>query len=147
MIKKCHIAAALLICISGCGPPKDAAVVHNRSELSSIESAKSETLKNIKTGMSFDEFHQLVPEAYLTAEHNGMKAYELVYEQKYVSHGEMAMQNLGTLGLQRPSAKKYKQALWFYFFQDHLVKRGYPETWPADPNIIDNSEAATSSEK
>lgn len=147
MIKKLLMVSALLIYISGCGPPKGAAVVHNRSELSSIESAKSEILKNTKTGMSFDEFHQLVPDAYLTAEHNGMKAYELVYEQKYVSHGEMAVQNLGSFGLNRPAAKKYKQVLWFYFFQDHLVKYGYPETWPQNPNIIDNSPAAASSEK
>jgi len=141
------MAAALLIYISGCGHPKDAAVVHDRSELSSIEYAKSEILKNIKTGMSFDEFHQLVPEAYLTAEHNDMKAYELVYEQKYVSHGEMAVQNLGTLGMQRPSARKYKQVRWFYFFQDHLVKWGYPETWPLKSEITGNSPTATSSEK
>jgi hypothetical protein len=150
MIKKLSMAVVSLmaIYISGCTtPPKGTVVAHNTStDLQRIQIAKSEILEKIKTGMSFYEFHQLVPEAYLTAEHNEMKAYEMAYEQKYVNHGDIAMQNL-TLGLQRPATKTYKQVLWFYFYQDHLVKWGRPEDWPPKSEIEGNDSAAASSEK
>jgi hypothetical protein len=146
MIKKLSMAAALLIYISGCGPPKGAVAVHRVSDLPSIQSAKREILEKIKIGMSLSEFRQLVPEAYLTAQRNEISAYELAYEQKYVSKGDMALQNLD-LGLYRAAEKTYKQVLWFYFYQDRLVKQGYPETWPSESEITGNSPASASSEK
>lgn len=144
-IKSIFVVAILISCVSGCArAPRGAVVISDRSELNTIQLAQSELLEKIKIGMSLSEFRQLVPEAYVSGQNNEITAYELAYEKKYVTRGDMERQRW-IFGFGSPHARTYKQVIWFYFCQDRLVQWGKSNVWPQKPNIIDNDSLANPS--
>ena len=130
--KSIFVVAILISCVSGCATAPR--VVSKPSDLPSIQSEKAGLLEKTKVGMPLSEFRQLVPEAYVVGQKDETTAYELAYEQKYVTNGDVARHRIPFSN--KLNARTYKQVLWFYFYQDRLVQWGQPNVWPTKPDMI-----------
>jgi len=130
------LVAGLLIALIGCAtPPKGVRLVDSPKELPSIQSEKNKLLSQLTIGMLLSEFKKTVPGAYVAGQSRGTTAYELVYIQKYVTQSDIDRQNF-VWGVGSPNAKTYRQVLWFYFYDGHLVQWGNPRDWPERPDLI-----------
>ncbi|MBN1806667.1 MAG: trypsin-like peptidase domain-containing protein [Sedimentisphaerales bacterium] len=130
--KKYRISVVFLtlITLAGCAsPPMGSIVVNDESEIPSIQQKYSDKLSKLKVGMNVQSFHQLFPQAYVGGQSGKTTAYELIYAQKYVTQEDIDYQNF-RWGYGSPKARTSKEILWFYFYDNKLVKWGRPQDWP-----------------
>lgn len=128
--------AAIVVITSGCATaPTGATIVDDPSNLPSVQAKYADRLGEIDIGMSLEEFKGVFPEAYVGGQNRQTTAYEIVDIQKYVTQADMDRQNL-VWGAGSPNPRSHKQILWFYFYQDQLVRWGRPQDWPDRPDVI-----------
>lgn len=85
--------------------------------------------------MSLEDFRQLFPEAYVGGQYERTTAYELADIEHYVTQADINRQNV-LWGYGSPRPRMVKRFLWFYFYDDKLVKWGKPQDWPTSSQII-----------
>ena len=133
MKKKLYIlgTAALIVLIasSGCATSGGYQVVSDENELPSILQRLSPQLSKLKTGMSLEDFSEIFPEAYVGGQYKQITAYELTDTQQYVTQADIDYINEWE-GFGSPNPRTKKETLWFYFYDDKLVKWGRPQDWP-----------------
>lgn len=130
------LSAVILITTSGCATaPTGATIVDDPSDLPSIQAKYANRLGEMDIGMRLEEFQRLFPEAYVGGQNRHTTAYEIVDIQKYVTQEDIDRQNL-VWGAGSPNPRSNKQVLWFYFYQDRLVRWGRPQDWPERPDLI-----------
>lgn len=131
--------AAMLV---GCATvPKGAVLVKSDADVPTIQQSYAGTLSKLKIGMPLGDFQSLIPDAYVAGQSGTVTAYELDKVERYVTQSDMNRQNFWW-GVGSPSAKAEKQVLWFYFYNNHLVKWGRPQDWPTPPELIIKQEGA-----
>ena len=120
----------VIVPFSGCAtPPKGARVISRASDLKSVETYYASSLAKLRPGMTTEEFRQIFPDAYPSGQNGDLAEYELSKEVKYVSQGDMALQNI-IWGVGSPRARTMRQCLWFYFRQGQLLSWGSSRGWP-----------------
>lgn len=84
--------------------------------------------------MSLEDFRQLFPKAYVGGQYKRTTAYELADIQYYVTQDDIDRQNY-MVGSGSPKPRTKKEILWFYFYDNKLVKWGRPQDWPTPSQI------------
>jgi hypothetical protein len=136
VIKNLIIVLGMTAVAASCASaPSGATVVDDPGDLPALQAVLKDRLSQLKTGMSLDEFRRLMPEAYVGGQNDATTAYEIELTQKYVTQEDLDRQNL-IWGVGSPRARSKKEALWFYFYKDQLVKWGRPQDWPDKPDFI-----------
>ncbi len=110
-------------------------LVDDPIEVPALQAVLKDRLTQLKIGMPLTEFQQLMPEAYVGGQNEATTAYEIEMTQKYVTQDDLDRQNL-IWGVGSPRPRSKKDALWFYFYKDQLVKWGRPQDWPDKPDFI-----------
>jgi len=85
--------------------------------------------------MKLSEFQKIMPEAYVGGQSEKTTAYEIAKTLKYVTQDDIDRQNI-LLGVGSPRARSKREVLWFYFYDEMLVKWGRPQDWPDKPELI-----------
>lgn len=124
-------AAMLAACAHA---PPGAIVLDSPASLPSVQDREAERLARLRIGMLMPEFRAVFPEAYVAGQSGRTTAYEFVRIQKYVTQADIDRQNFWW-GVGSPDARELRQALWFYFYDERLVKWGRPQDWP-EPNEL-----------
>ena len=88
-------------------------------------------IKQVRLGMSFDEFQNLFPQRISRGANKGdfgtLAAYEVAYA--YYSFAATGVERRNTFtGTERV-------VTWFFFLNDRLVKTGEVDAWPTDSEI------------
>jgi len=88
-------------------------------------------IKQVRLGMSFDEFQNLFPQRISRGANKGdfgtLAAYEVAYA--YYSFAATGVEQRNTFtGTERV-------VTWFFFLNDRLVKTGEADAWPTDSEI------------
>jgi hypothetical protein len=87
--------------------------------------------------MSTSEFQTTLPEAYVAGQNGKTTAYELKDDQSYILESDWGSRPLDKMfGVFPPQARQSNQLLWFYFYEDQLIKWGTPHDWPEQPDKI-----------
>jgi len=134
------MALFVVALISGCAsPPKGSLLVSNTSDLPPIQAQYSHQLSQIKIGMNLQEFRQVFPEAHILAQDGNSTTYELVGTQSYVSRGDIFWQNFWW-GFGSPKARTITKSIYFYFFDDELVKWSNPKEVSHEPITKESDE-------
>lgn len=128
----CLLAALMVGCATA---PKGVQVVDHPDEVTTIQEFYADRLARLRIGMSIDEFHSIMPEAYVGGQNGATTAYEVKRSAKYVTQDEIKNQNIQS-GFGSPSARTEVQVLWFYFYSSKLVQWGLPKDWPERPEQI-----------
>jgi hypothetical protein len=125
-----------IILICGCATaPKGVELVERASQVTPMQQIYSKQLSQIKTGMHLEKFLTIFPESYVGGQSGNTTAYELTHMAKYVTNDDIDRQNI-MWGAGSPRAREERQTLWFYFYNDKLVKWGKPGDWPPAPDKI-----------
>lgn len=135
------VALFVSVAISGCATTGGHTFVNDESELPSVQEKYSSQLSKLEIGMSFEDFRQIFPKAYVGGQNEKTTAYELIDVEKYVTQEDIDYQNF-IWGFGSPKPQTAKRILWFYFYDDKLVKWGRPQDWPENPYAI-NSRRGT----
>lgn len=132
-----HLLSILgLIMLSACATaPRGALLVDDHDDLPSAKEVHADILKNVRTGMTLEAFRKVFPKAYPCGQSGDVTAYEFKTVLKYVTKDDVDHQNF-LFGMGSPAARSEKSILWFYFYQDLLVRWGSPNDWPAKPDLI-----------
>jgi len=88
-------------------------------------------IKQVRLGMSFDEFQNLFPQRISRGANKGafgtLAAYEVAYA--YYSFAATGVQRRNTFtGTERV-------VTWFFFLDDRLIKTGMVDAWPTEEEI------------
>ena len=88
-------------------------------------------IKQVRLGMSFDEFQNLFPQRISRGANKGdfgtLAAYEVAYA--YYSFAATGVQRRNTFtGTERV-------VTWFFFLDDRLIKTGMVDAWPTEAEI------------
>ena len=88
-------------------------------------------IKQVRLGMSFDEFQNLFPQRISRGANKGdfgtLAAYEVAYA--YYSFAATGVQRRNTFtGTERV-------VTWFFFLNDRLIKTGMVDAWPSEAEI------------
>ena len=88
-------------------------------------------IKQVRLGMSFDEFQNLFPQRISRGANRGdfgtLAAYEVAYA--YYSFAATGVERRNTLtGTERV-------VTWFFFLDDRLIKTGSVDAWPTEAEI------------
>ena len=88
-------------------------------------------IKQVRLGMSFDEFQNLFPQRISRGANKGdfgtLAAYEVAYA--YYSFAATGVERRNTFtGTERV-------VTWFFFLNDRLIKTGEVDAWPTDSEI------------
>ena len=88
-------------------------------------------IKQVRLGMSFDEFQNLFPQRISRGANKGdfgtLAAYEVAYA--YYSFAATGVQRRNTFtGTERV-------VTWFFFLDDRLIKTGSVDAWPTEAEI------------
>ncbi len=134
-IMKIYYLLILLLASACATAPRGAIVVSDPNEVPSVQERYRHRLGNIKIGMSLKEFRNTIPEAYVAGQNMKTTAYELKDVQKYVTQQDIDTQNF-LWGFGSPRTRTKSRVLWFYFYNDQLVKWGQPQDWPERPDLI-----------
>jgi len=130
------IFIAITYIFTGCATaPKGAIVVEDPSEVPSVQEKFRERLSSVKIGMTLDEFKKLFPEAYVGGQNKEVTAYEIKDVQKYITEEDLKHHN-AMWGFGSPKSRTATRYLWFYFYDDKLVKWGRPQDWPKEADFI-----------
>lgn len=129
---------AFALFLSSCATaPPGAVVVATPDELPPIQQTMSTQLSALRIGTTIDEFNEILPNAYVIGRKGGVTAYEVTQVEKYVTQDDIDDQNFWW-GFGSPDARTKKQALWFYFYKNRLIKWGEPTHWPENPETLVN---------
>ncbi|MBN2312620.1 MAG: trypsin-like peptidase domain-containing protein [Sedimentisphaerales bacterium] len=133
MMKRTSFLFAIIILFAlflfGCANPGPYTLVNDESELPSISEEYSSKFSEIHTGMSLASLHELFPYLYVGDRKEDVIAYELVDYETYITKADMRSQNFW-YGMGTPKHQTAKRILWFYFYDDKLVKWDEPHRWP-----------------
>lgn len=96
-----------------------------RMERDPIEMTMAKQLEDVEVGMTKDEFQRALPKAY-------RKGQKLIGGMTVEAYEVKDSQLVGVLYVWFPE----DEYLWFYFYNDRLVKWGQPGSWPEPPDLI-----------
>lgn len=137
------VALFVSVAISGCASSGGHKFVNDESELPSVQEKYSSQLSKLEIGISLEDFRQVFPKAYVGGQNEKTTAYELADVEKYVTQKDIDRQNL-IWGFGSPKPQTAKRTLWFYFYDDKLVKWGRPQDWPENPYAINSRQGTYS---
>ncbi len=137
------VALFVSVAISGCASSGGHKFVNDESELPSVQEKYSSQLSKLEIGISLEDFRQVFPKAYVGSQNEKTTAYELVDVEKYVTQEDIDRQNV-LWGFGSPKPQTAKRTLWFYFYDDKLVKWGRPQDWWENPYAINSRQGTYS---
>jgi hypothetical protein len=109
---------SLCVCIVGCHVPRKP-----------IEQRLAPKLEKLDIGMTKQEFKQILPEAYPKGQKDiGGHIVEAMEVKDSAADF--------TLLVYIPFWEVRDEYLWFYFYEDYLLKWGAPGSWPSEPDSI-----------
>lgn len=132
MKRMCFLFASIILfalSLFGCANPGPYNLVKDESELPSISEEYSDKFSEIHIGMSVASLHKLFPYLYVGDRKEDVIAYELVDYETYITKADMRSQNFW-YGMGTPKHRTAKRVLWFYFYDEKLVKWDEPHRWP-----------------
>lgn len=130
-MRVCHTHVALMIVLTGCVPSYPVV-----DQPPSIQATYASRLSQIKTGTtSTGDFQKLFPEAYPGGQNGDTTAYEIRDTQIFIMRADVRRPLDTAVGIYSPQ-QTVTQVLWFYFYNDLLVKWGRPQDWPTNPDLI-----------
>jgi hypothetical protein len=133
MMKRTNFLFAIVILFAiflfGCANPGAYTLVKDESELPTIDQEYSRKFSEIHAGMSPGSLHELFPYIYVGGRKGDIVAYELVDYETYITKADLHRQNFW-YGMGTPQHQTIKRVLWFYFYDEKLVKWDKPNHWP-----------------
>lgn len=94
-----------------------------------IEQRLASKLEMLKLGMSKQDFRQILPDAYPKGQKDVAGH---IIEAMEVKDSAADF----TLAIYIPIWEMRDEYLWFYFYEDYLLKWGAPGSWPSEPDLI-----------
>lgn len=114
----------LLIFLASCASSNGVGV-NSVDDIEPITKTESQRLSALFIGMNREDFTAIFPDAYIVGQNENTTAFEITKTTNYYIKTQLI-----------DDIKVYKDILWFYFYNDRLIKWGRPDDWPQNPDLI-----------